>query len=36
MWSLKKSYTNEFIYKARMDPQTENKFMVTKGKVGEG
>ena len=36
MWNLKKNDTNEFIYKAQIDPQTENKFMVTKGQGGEG
>ena len=32
MWNLKKNDTNELIYKTEIDPQTENKLMVTKGK----
>ena len=31
---LKKNNTNELIYKMEINPQTEKKPMVTKGKVG--
>ena len=30
----KKNDTNELIYKTEIDPQTENKLMVTKGEGG--
>ena len=33
MWNLKKHDTNEFTYKTEIDPQTENKLMVTKGET---
>ena len=32
MWNLKK--INELIYKTEINPDTENKFMVTKGERG--
>ena len=34
--SKKKNDTNELIYKTEIDPQTENKLMVTKGERGGG
>ena len=36
MWNLKKKDINEFIYKTKIDPQTENKRMVTKWEKKEG
>ena len=35
-WNLKKKDINEFIYKTKIDPQTENKHMVTKWEKKEG
>ena len=35
MWSLK-YVTSVLTYKAETDSQTENKFMITKGKAGWG